>query len=113
MEALTGHLCQVLANLNKPSGIVTEVEIKRLCRNSAFLRVVCCRSLASEYSEPNISELHQLGNPDSELVCYVLLHDADQFYSLFKTYPGCGDGSIAADVSQLKSISPFCFRIGV
>ena len=27
-----------------------------------------------------------------------------QFYSLFKTYPGCGDGSIAADVSQLKSM---------
>ena len=37
MEALTGHLCQVLANLNKPSSTVTEVEIKRLCHNSAFL----------------------------------------------------------------------------
>ena len=106
MEALTGHLCQVLANLNKPSSTVTEVEIKRLCRNSAFLRVVRCRSLANcnEYSEPNISELYQLGNPDSELVYYVLSRAADQFYSLFKTYPGCGDGSIAADVSQLKSI---------
>ena len=90
MEALTGHLCQVLANLNKPSSTVTEVEIKRLCRirNSAYLRVVHCRSLANEYStsEPNISELYQLGNPDSELVYYVLLRAADQFYSLFKTY---------------------------
>ena len=104
MEALTGHVCQVLANLNKPSSTVTEVEIKHLCHNSTFLRVVRCHSLANEYSEPNISELYQLGNPDSELVYYVLLRAADQFYSLFKTYPGCGDSSIAADVSQLKSI---------
>ena len=70
---------------------------------SAFLRVICCRLLANEYSESNISELYQLGNP-CELVYYVILRAADQFYSLFKTYPGCGDGSIAAVVSQLKSI---------
>ena len=104
MEALTSHLCQLLTNLNKPSSTIGEVEIKRLCRNSAFLRVVRCRSLASEYSEPNFSELSQLSNPDSELVYYVLLRAADQFYSLFKTYPGCGDNSAEADVTQLKSI---------
>ena len=43
-------------------------------------------TIANEYSEPNISELYQLGNPDSELVYCVLLQAADQFYLLFKTY---------------------------
>ena len=105
MEALTGHLSQLLAMLNKPANSIPEVEIKRFCRNSSFLRVVRCRSLSSEHDQANVSVLGaQLSNPDSELVYYVLLRAADQFYSLFKAYPGAGDNSLASDVSQLKTL---------
>lgn len=103
MEALTGHLSQVLATLNKPTNLIPEVEVKRFCRNSAFLRVIQSHSLEAELSEPNKAELEvHLSNPDSEVIYYVLLRAANQFYSLYKAYPGVDD--VAVDVSKMKSI---------
>lgn len=105
MEAVAGHLSQLLVSMGKPASSISEIEIKQFCRNSAFLRVLRYRSLKEEHETPNHDQLlMHLENQDSELVYYVLLRAADQFYSLFKFYPGEKDGAFEADVAQMKSM---------
>ena len=105
MEAVAGHLSQLLVSVGKSANAISEAEIKQFCRNSAFLRVLRYRPLAAEYDTPNVDELLvQLENQDSELVYYVLLRAADQFHSLYKSIPGENDANFESDIAQMKSI---------
>lgn len=103
LEHVSGHLGQLLMSVNKPPNSISEENIKAFCRNSAFLRVIRYRSIETELQCPNIDELRSnLDNPDSDLVYYVLLRAAEQFYSIFKYFPGGRGGPIESEVQQLK-----------
>ena len=105
MEAITSHLIQILISLGKPESSISESEIKLFCRNSAFLRVVCTRSLTEELALPNIAELGmQLSNPESTFIYYVLLRASERFFYRFKTYPGTSNVPLESDISQIKLI---------
>lgn len=105
MEAVAGHLSQLLATIGKPTNSILEDEIRQFCRNSAFLRVVRYRSLEEEYQTPRQDELTMnLENQDSLLIYYVLLRASEQFYSMYRSYPGERDSGVESDVAQLKTI---------
>lgn len=104
MEAVAVHLSALLISLGKSPSTIPMDSIKQFCRNSAFLRLLRYRPLTEEYCKPNLSEhLWRLDNPDSELVYYILLRAADQFYSMYKFYPGGGDKG-DSDVGVMKTI---------
>ncbi len=104
LESVSDHLGQLLVSLNKPSNSIPEEKIKLFCRNAAFIRVLRYRSIETELQNPNVDELRSnLDNPDSDLVYYVLLRAAAQYYSVFKYYPGGRGGPIEADVLQMKT----------
>lgn len=107
VEAVAVHLSALLIGLGKSPSTVPMDSVKQFCRNSAFLRVVRYRSLADEHCKPNLSEhLWRLENPDGELVYYILLRAAHQFYSMYKFYPRGGDKgtSMDSDVGVMKTI---------
>ena len=105
LEAVASHLSQLLVSVGKPANCIPAAEIKQFCRNTAFLRVLRYNSLNKEYEMPNQDELRMhLENPDSELVYYILLRAADQFYSIYKFFPGDKDSEVESDVAQMKSI---------
>ncbi len=104
LESVSDHLGQLLVSLNKPSNSIPENTIKLFCRNAAFIRVLRYRSIETELHSPNVDELRRnLDNPDSDIVYYVLLRAAAQYYSIFKYYPGGKRGPIEADVLQMKT----------
>ena len=104
MEVVASHLSELLVSIGKPSNSISESDIKQFCRNSAFLRVVRYRSLIEEYQIPNLDEIRMhLENQDSDLVYYILLRAAEQFYSMYKSYPGEKGNAFESDVAQMKS----------
>ena len=104
MEHVSSHLGQLLASLNKPPNFVPEQSIKLFCRNSAFLRIARYRSLDKEQQCPNTDELRRhLEIPDDDVVYYVLLKAAEQFFSVFKFFPGAKGGSMESDVARMKT----------
>ncbi|XP_071784936.1 NEDD8-activating enzyme E1 regulatory subunit-like [Asterias amurensis] len=106
ISAVTSRVNQILVSLGKTPDSIPDSEIKLFCKNSQFLRVVRCRSLAEEYNRDTSSAsdiaLH-LENPDSEVVFYVLLRAADRFYNQYNRYPGSYDDQVEADTYKLKS----------
>uniref|UniRef100_A0A667X0M2 NEDD8-activating enzyme E1 regulatory subunit n=1 Tax=Myripristis murdjan TaxID=586833 RepID=A0A667X0M2_9TELE len=75
------------------------------CKNASFLRVVCCRSLAEEYSVDSVNkdEISKLEvNPDSEMVLYLMLRAVDRFYQQHSRYPGVYNYQVEEDISKLK-----------
>ena len=105
MEAVASHLSELLTSIGKPTSAISEESIKLFCRNCAFLQVLHYRTLEEEFQTPNIEVLRILfENPDSDLVYYILLRAAHQFYSIHKVYPGTEEGQFDLDVSNMKSI---------
>ena len=105
MEAVASHLSELLTNMGRPTNAISEENIKMFCRNSAFLQVLSYRALEEEFQVPNIDELHILNeSPDNDILYYVLLRAAHQFYSIHKVYPGTEEGKFVTDISQMKSI---------
>lgn len=106
VEVVAAHLGQLLESVGRPPNSIPESTIKKFCRNSAFLRVLRYNSIATELTMPNLEELRMhLDNPDSEVVYYVLLRAADQFYALYKSLPGLKDSEFESDVARLKAIT--------
>ena len=105
MEAVASHLSELLASIGKPTNTISEKNIKLFCRNCAFLQVLQYRALEEEFQKPNMEGLRALlENPDSDLVYYILLRAAHQFYSIRKVFPGEEEGQLDSDVSHMKSI---------
>ena len=106
MEAVASHLSELLISIGKPTNAISEENIKLFCRNCAFLQVLHYRPLEEELQTPSMKGLCAiLDNPDSDLVYYVLLRAAHQFYSVHKVYPGTEEGQFDLDVSHMKSIA--------
>lgn len=105
VKAVASYLGQLLLSIGKPVNYISEHDIKQFCRNSAFLRVLQYRSIPEELIMPNQVTLgFQLENSESNLVYYVLLCAAEQFYEMYQVYPGDGEGGMEMDVVQMKSI---------
>jgi len=104
VEVVASHLSQLLVSIGKPSNSIPESDIKQFCRNSAFLRLVRYRSLEEEYETPNPDEIRMHLENQDDLVYYVLLRAAEQFYSVYKSYPGEKNTAFEADIVQMKSM---------
>ena len=106
MEAVASHLSELLVSIGKPTNAISEGSIKLFCRNCAFLKVLHYRPLEEEFLRPSMEGFRTLlENPDSDLIYYVLLRAAHQFFSVHKVYPGTESGQFDLDVSHIKSIA--------
>uniref|UniRef100_A0A8C9Q1I5 NEDD8-activating enzyme E1 regulatory subunit n=1 Tax=Spermophilus dauricus TaxID=99837 RepID=A0A8C9Q1I5_SPEDA len=92
-------------SLQAPESI-SEKELKLLCSNSAFLRVVRCRSLAEEYGLDTVNKdeiISSMDNPDNEIVLYLMLRAVDRFHKQHGRYPGVSNYQVEEDIGKLKS----------
>ncbi|KAJ8343704.1 hypothetical protein SKAU_G00310330 [Synaphobranchus kaupii] len=99
------HVESMLQSVGKPTESISEHDIKLFCKNAAFLRVVCCRSLAEEYSLDSFykDEITScMDSPDSEMVLYLMLRSVDRFYQQHSRYPGVYNYQVEEDIGQLK-----------
>ncbi|XP_054901187.1 NEDD8-activating enzyme E1 regulatory subunit [Poeciliopsis prolifica] len=103
--AVAKHVENLLQSVGKPAESVSERDIKLFCKNAAFLRVVCCRSLAEEYHVDSVNKdeiTSCMDSPDSEMVFYLMLRAVDRFYQLHSRYPGVYNYQVEEDISKLK-----------
>ena len=100
IETVKGYLSQILLSLGKSTNYISEEEVRLFCRNSAYLRFLKYRSIADEFD--GRTHLDCLG---SDIVYYVLLRAAEQFYTRYHFYPGDGMDGIEADVVEVKSVA--------
>uniref|UniRef100_G3PRU0 NEDD8-activating enzyme E1 regulatory subunit n=1 Tax=Gasterosteus aculeatus aculeatus TaxID=481459 RepID=G3PRU0_GASAC len=103
--AVSKHVECLLQSIGKPPESISDKDIKLFCKNSSFLRVVCCRSLAEEYSVDSVNKdeiTSSMDNPDSEMVFYLMLRAVDRFYQLHSRYPGVYNYQVEDDISKLK-----------
>ncbi|XP_048211373.1 NEDD8-activating enzyme E1 regulatory subunit [Perognathus longimembris pacificus] len=104
--AVGNHVAKLLQSIGQAPESISEKELKLLCSNSAFLRVVRCRSLAEEYSLDTINKdeiISNMDNPDNEIVLYLMLRAVDRFHKQHGRYPGIYSYQIEEDVGKLKS----------
>ncbi|TRY69781.1 hypothetical protein DNTS_006011 [Danionella cerebrum] len=95
----------LLQSVGKTPESISEQEIKLFCKNAAFLRVVCCRSLAEEYSLDtfNKDEITScMDSPDSEMVLYLMLRSVNRFFQQHSRYPGVYNYQVEDDINKLK-----------
>uniref|UniRef100_A0A8C2PFK7 NEDD8-activating enzyme E1 regulatory subunit n=1 Tax=Capra hircus TaxID=9925 RepID=A0A8C2PFK7_CAPHI len=84
--AVGNHVAKLLQSIGQAPESISEKELKLLCSNSAFLRVVRCRSLAEEYSLDTVNKdeiISSMDNPDNEIVLYLMLRAVDRFHKHF------------------------------
>ncbi|XP_062997185.1 NEDD8-activating enzyme E1 regulatory subunit isoform X1 [Elgaria multicarinata webbii] len=105
-EAVGNYAAKMLQSIGKAPESISQRELKLLCSNSAFLRVVRCRSLSDEYglSTSNKDEIiSHMDNPDSEMVLYLMLRAVDRFFKHHGRYPGVYNYQVEDDIGKLKS----------
>uniref|UniRef100_A0A452V5A8 NEDD8-activating enzyme E1 regulatory subunit n=1 Tax=Ursus maritimus TaxID=29073 RepID=A0A452V5A8_URSMA len=93
--AVGNHVAKLLQSIGQVS-----------CTNSAFLRVVRCRSLAEEYGLDTINKeeiISSMDNPDNEIVLYLMLRAVDRFHKQHGRYPGVSNYQVEEDIGKLKS----------
>uniref|UniRef100_A0A8C2W9L4 NEDD8-activating enzyme E1 regulatory subunit n=1 Tax=Cyclopterus lumpus TaxID=8103 RepID=A0A8C2W9L4_CYCLU len=86
--AVSKHVECLLQSIGK---YIANRRCRCLGKNSSFLRVVRCRSLAEEYSVDTVNKdeiTSSMDNPDSEMVFYLMLRSVDRFYQQHSRYPG-------------------------
>ncbi|XP_062442884.1 NEDD8-activating enzyme E1 regulatory subunit isoform X3 [Rhea pennata] len=104
--AVGNHAAKLLQSLGKAPESISEKELKLLCSNSAFLRVVRCRSLSEEYGLNTFNKdeiISNMDNPDNEIVLYLMLRAVDRFYKQHGRYPGVYNYQVEDDIGKLKS----------
>jgi len=94
---------QVLESLGRSSDSISDVEIRRFCRESRYLRVLRGASLGKEFKSSNLSQL--LEDPESDVLYYLVLRAVDQYMSQFNNNPGLTESDIELDIGRLKTIS--------
>merc|ERR1712029_1288951 len=103
---------QVLESLGRSSDSISDVEIRRFCRESRYLRVLRGASLGKEFKSSNLSQL--LEDPESDVLYYLVLRAVDQYMSQFNANPGLTEADIELDIGRLKTItSAMLTQIGV
>ncbi|ETE66509.1 NEDD8-activating enzyme E1 regulatory subunit, partial [Ophiophagus hannah] len=105
-EAVSNYAAKLLQSVGKAPESISQKELKLLCSNSAFLRIVRCRSLSEEYglNTSNKDEItSHMDNPDSEMVLYLMLRAVDRFFKHNGRYPGVYNYQVEDDIGKLKS----------
>ncbi|CAM4543411.1 unnamed protein product [Lepidochelys olivacea] len=115
--AVGNHAAKLLQSVGKAPESISQKELKLLCSNSAFLRVVRCRSLSEEYGLNTFNKdeiISSMDNPDSEIVLYLMLRAVDRFYKQHGRYPGVYNYQVEDDIGKLKScLSSFLQEYGL
>ncbi|XP_039359637.1 NEDD8-activating enzyme E1 regulatory subunit isoform X1 [Mauremys reevesii] len=115
--AVGNHAGKLLQSIGKAPESISQKELKLLCSNSAFLRVVRCRSLSEEYGLNTFNKdeiISSMDNPDSEIVLYLMLRAVDRFYKQHGRYPGVYNYQVEDDIGKLKScLSGFLQEYGL
>ncbi|MBV97099.1 NEDD8-activating enzyme E1 regulatory subunit, partial [Eschrichtius robustus] len=104
--AVGNHVAKLLQSIGQAPESISEKELKLLCSNSAFLRVVRCRSLAEEYGLHTVNKdeiISSMDNPDNEIVLYLMLRAVDRFHKQHGRYPGVSNYQVEEDTGKLKS----------
>ncbi|XP_074226727.1 NEDD8-activating enzyme E1 regulatory subunit isoform X2 [Camelus bactrianus] len=104
--AVGNHVAKLLQSIGQAPESISEKELKLLCSNSAFLRVVRCRSLAEEYGLDTVNKdeiISSMDNPDNEIVLYLMLRAVDRFHKQHGRYPGMSNYQVEEDIGKLKS----------
>ncbi|XP_047385790.1 NEDD8-activating enzyme E1 regulatory subunit isoform X2 [Sciurus carolinensis] len=104
--AVGNHVAKLLQSIGQAPESISEKELKLLCSNSAFLRVVRCRSLAEEYGLDTVNKdeiISSMDNPDNEIVLYLMLRAVDRFHKQHGRYPGVSNYQVEEDIGKLKS----------
>nr|XP_025044197.1 NEDD8-activating enzyme E1 regulatory subunit [Pelodiscus sinensis] len=115
--AVGNHAVNLLQSIGKAPESISQTELKLLCSNSAFLRVVRCRSLSEEYGLNTFNKdeiISSMDNPDNEIVLYLMLRTVDRFYKQHGRYPGVYNYQVEDDIGKLKScLSGFLQEYGL
>ncbi|KAK1330478.1 hypothetical protein QTO34_010667 [Cnephaeus nilssonii] len=104
--AVGNHVAKLLQSIGRAPESISEKELKLLCSNSAFLRVVRCRSLAEEYGLDTVNRdeiISSMDSPDNEIVLYLMLRAVDRFHKQHGRYPGVSNYQVEEDIGKLKS----------
>ncbi|KAJ7985949.1 hypothetical protein DPEC_G00345760 [Dallia pectoralis] len=104
-SVVSKHVEFLLQSVGKPSETISEQDVKLFCKNAAFLRVVCCRSLAEEYGAESLNRdeiTSCMDSADGEMVLYLMLRSVGRFYQQHSRYPGVYDYQVEEDISKLK-----------
>ncbi|GJJ75122.1 NEDD8-activating enzyme E1 regulatory subunit [Entomortierella parvispora] len=109
VEDVTKNVNSILERLGRAAESITSQEIESFCKFSAFLKVICYRSLEDEYQHPKTKQIASwLADPESVFPYYVILRASDAFFEQEGRYPGEGpsDGTVweEEDVPKLHSL---------
>jgi len=88
---------QVLESLGRQS--ITELEVRRFCREARQLRVQRGCSIASELANFKLPE-----DPESDALYYLALRAVDQYIAQFGHQPGLTPADIELDVGRLRGL---------
>ena len=85
-ELIHRKVQQVLESLGRGTDTISDLEVRRMCREARHLRVLRGSSLASELQTSNLSQY--LEDPESDMLYYLVLRAVDQYMSQFNVNPG-------------------------
>lgn len=96
---------QLLRELNLPSEMIKEKDVKLFCREFNTIAALKGSSIADEYEKPSVSVIAREieAAPNSLMMIYVVLRALDKFESEHGTSPG--DIYVESDTARIKSIA--------
>jgi len=114
-----------LQEVGKPADTIDSTVIERFVKNCRMLHVERMRSIAQEFSSPNIDDIHEdfdefdmsmldgssTGPTKPKLVnWYMAFRCVDEFYNKFQRLPGTVDTELDKDLEALKSTQAELFK---
>lgn len=96
---------QHLRELNLPSELITDKEVKLFCREFSSIVSLKGTCIADEYEKPSVNVIagEIEGAPNSLMMIYIALRALDKFESEHGTSPG--DIYVESDTARIKSIA--------
>ena len=89
-EMIGRKVAQVLESLGRGSDTISDIEVRRFCKEARYLRVLRGSSLSREFRSSNLSQ--HLEDPESDVLYYIVLRAVDQYMSQFNANPGIEQG---------------------
>lgn len=95
---------QHLQELNLPSELITDKQVKLFCREFATIAVLRGTCIADEYEKPSQNLIAtELEDTNSLMVIYVALRTLEKFQSEHGSHPG--DIYVESDTARIKAIA--------
>lgn len=96
---------QYLRELNLPSDLITDKDVKLFCREFNTINVSKGSCIADEYEKPSVNVIAREieAAPNSMMMIYIALRALDKFESEHGTSPG--DIYVESDTARIKSIA--------